>query len=196
MPPWNKKRTLRRTKHSPSHKVRLFVTCHDHGNGEKQETLLLYKIYGFSPTTLLALRHKSKPIGSKEKKLLLPVVISTAMRVPTSSLLQESLATGDLLCCWRDIEPFPVVLHRLLGNMRMEGNEHIISWNNDGKSFTIYEPKEFADKILTRYFKNQTRYKSFQVRKDTKRNACISVPEVAELWETGGMHQFVGLNQC
>jgi hypothetical protein len=64
---------------------------------------------------------------------------------------------------WREVDPFPFILHRMLGEMGNEGNEHIISWNSDGKSFTIHDPKEFAEKILTRYFKNQTRYKSFQV---------------------------------
>lgn len=70
---------------------------------------------------------------------------------------------GEIEYNWRDVDPFPVVLHRMLGEMGKEGNEHIISWNADGKSFTIHDPKEFAEKILTRYFKNQTRYKSFQV---------------------------------
>jgi hypothetical protein len=64
----------------------------------------------------------------------------------------------------REMEAFPVLLHRMLGEMEAEGNGHIISWNPDGKSFTIYQPKVFVDTIMPRWFKNQTRYKSFQVR--------------------------------
>ncbi len=75
-------------------------------------------------------------------------------------------ACGSAVFGLRDMEPFPVILHRMLGEMVKEGTEHIISWNDDGKSFTIHDPKDFADTILTRYFTNQTRYKSFQVRID------------------------------
>jgi hypothetical protein len=65
----------------------------------------------------------------------------------------------------RDGEAFPVLLHKLLDEMEAEENEHIISWNPDGKSFTIHQPKVFGDTIMSRWFKNQTRYKSFQVRR-------------------------------
>lgn len=78
---------------------------------------------------------------------------------------------------WREIDPFPVVLHRMLGEMENEGNEHIISWNDDGKSFAIHDPKVFAEKILTRYFQNQTRYKSFQVRENGKAFMCYNEQE-------------------
>lgn len=86
------------------------------------------------------------------------------MTVAAPTTLQESLniESGDNFSLWRDVEPFPVVLHRMLGEMENEGSEHIISWNDDGLSFAIHKPKEFADTILTRYFRNQTRYKSFQ----------------------------------
>ena len=85
------------------------------------------------------------------------------MRYRPLTLEMSMDQSNGIECNWRDVDPFPVILHRMLGDMSKEGNEHIISWNSDGKSFTIYDSKEFAEKILTRYFKNQTRYKSFQV---------------------------------
>lgn len=85
------------------------------------------------------------------------------MRYSSPSTLLDHPRRSEIEYSWRDVDPFPVMLHRMLGEMGKEGNEHIISWNSDGKSFTIYDPKSFAEKTLTRYFKNQTRYKSFQV---------------------------------
>ena len=63
-----------------------------------------------------------------------------------------------------EMEAFPQRLHKMLGEMEVQGKDHIISWNPDGRSFTIRKPKEFAETIMVQYFKNQTRYKSFQVR--------------------------------
>jgi hypothetical protein len=56
---------------------------------------------------------------------------------------------------------FPIKLHKMLDDVAKEGKEDIVSWNEDGRSFTIKKPHTFAETIMPRYF-NQTRYKSFQ----------------------------------
>lgn len=59
-------------------------------------------------------------------------------------------------------EPFPVRLHKMLEEVvEKQGKEHIISWNPDGRSFTVHQPKVFAQSIMQNHF-NQTKYKSFQ----------------------------------
>jgi len=58
---------------------------------------------------------------------------------------------------------FPLKLHKLLEQLEAEGKQHIIGWNPDGKSFSVFKPKEFASSIMTRHFRRQSKYKSFQV---------------------------------
>jgi hypothetical protein len=58
-------------------------------------------------------------------------------------------------------DPFPMKLHRMLEDMEKKGKQDILSWNEDGLSFSIYQPKVFADTIMRQCFR-QTRYKSFQ----------------------------------
>jgi hypothetical protein len=69
---------------------------------------------------------------------------------------------------WLDLSPndsaapFPVRLHKMLEEVvEKQGKEHIISWNPDGRSFTVHQPKVFAQSIMQKHF-NQTKYKSFQ----------------------------------
>jgi len=67
---------------------------------------------------------------------------------------------------------FPETLHRILddvadGNVGMTTSSssaasEIISWEEMGKGFKIYQPKAFNETILPRYAKRQTRYRSFQ----------------------------------
>ena len=58
-------------------------------------------------------------------------------------------------------EPFPRKLYRMLEEAQVNGNQDVLSWSSDGKSFTIHEPKVFADTLMKAYFR-QTKYKSFQ----------------------------------
>ena len=58
-------------------------------------------------------------------------------------------------------DPFPVKLHSMLDDMERMGNGGIVSWNEDGRSFSVRDPTKFAQKIMRAYF-NQTKYKSFQ----------------------------------
>jgi hypothetical protein len=58
-------------------------------------------------------------------------------------------------------DPFPLKLHKMLEDVEKEGRAWIISWNEDGRSFTVHKPKVFAQSIMQKHF-NQTKYKSFQ----------------------------------
>lgn len=58
-------------------------------------------------------------------------------------------------------EPFPLKLHRLLEAVEHQAQAEILSWDPDGRSFTIFQPKAFAESIMGQYFR-QTKYKSFQ----------------------------------
>lgn len=57
---------------------------------------------------------------------------------------------------------FPLKLHKLLEQLEKDGKNHIIGWNPDGKSFSVFRPKEFAAEIMAKHFRRQSRYKSFQ----------------------------------
>jgi hypothetical protein len=54
--------------------------------------------------------------------------------------------------------PFPVKLYSLL-----ESNDHedIISWQANGRSFIIHNPKQFVESVMPKYFR-QTQFRSFQ----------------------------------
>ncbi|CAJ1967592.1 unnamed protein product [Cylindrotheca closterium] len=58
-------------------------------------------------------------------------------------------------------EPFPLKLHRLLNDVEHTPQAGILAWDPEGRSFTIFQPKEFAESIMGQYFR-QTKYKSFQ----------------------------------
>jgi hypothetical protein len=58
-------------------------------------------------------------------------------------------------------DPFPVKLHSMLDDAEITGNAGIVSWNEDGRSFSVRDSKQFAQKMMQSYF-NQTKYKSFQ----------------------------------
>jgi hypothetical protein len=57
---------------------------------------------------------------------------------------------------------FPMILHQMLEEAESEHNEHIVGWDPDGLSFRIHKPNELAGTIMPRYFKNQTKFRSFQ----------------------------------
>lgn len=58
---------------------------------------------------------------------------------------------------------FPFKLHRLLEDAADQGNEHIVSWLPDGKSFKIHSKEEFEILILPRYYTTSfsPKYRSF-----------------------------------
>jgi len=56
---------------------------------------------------------------------------------------------------------FPWKLHSLLEKAEKEGNDHIISWLPDGKSFKVHKKEEFCNSIMPAYF-NSNKYKTWQ----------------------------------
>lgn len=61
----------------------------------------------------------------------------------------------------RQKRDFPWKLHVMLEDAERENNQHIVSWDNEGKSFKVFKIEEFVNEILPRYF-NQTQFRSFQ----------------------------------
>jgi hypothetical protein len=59
------------------------------------------------------------------------------------------------------ITPFPLKLYRMLEEVENQGNEHIVSWHPDGRSFHVHNTEKFVEVVLPHHFK-QTKYKSFQ----------------------------------
>lgn len=57
--------------------------------------------------------------------------------------------------------PFLWKLHEMLDDVEKTGDDHIVSWLHDGKSFRVHKPKSFVQKIIPYYF-NQSKFKSFQ----------------------------------
>lgn len=58
-------------------------------------------------------------------------------------------------------DPFPLKFHRMLDQVRDEGQESVVSWLCHGRAFKIHKPKVFAATIMPRFF-NQSKYTSFQ----------------------------------
>jgi hypothetical protein len=57
---------------------------------------------------------------------------------------------------------FPWKLHDMLDySDAINGIQHIVSWQDDGRSFKVHKPAKFVDAIMPQFFK-QTKYKSFQ----------------------------------
>ena len=50
----------------------------------------------------------------------------------------------------------------MLEEMATVGDESIVSWQSHGKAFRVHQPSKFASTVMPRYFKQQTKYKSFQ----------------------------------
>jgi hypothetical protein len=84
---------------------------------------------------------------------------ATGVPLPTSKYVTNP---DDLLLLMLPGTSFPSQLHLLLHDAEIQGFSHVVSWLERGTMFKVHKPKEFADRIMPRYFKNQTRYKSFQ----------------------------------
>lgn len=57
---------------------------------------------------------------------------------------------------------FPWLLHSLLEAAAKEGFDHIVSWHDNNASFRVHEPALFVKQVMPRFFKRQSKYKSFQ----------------------------------
>eukprot|EP00536_Pseudo-nitzschia_multiseries_P005704 jgi/Psemu1/99408/gw1.110.25.1 len=49
----------------------------------------------------------------------------------------------------------------MLDRSKIDGNEKIVSWVDNGEAFRVHLPDEFVENIMPHFFK-QTKYKSFQ----------------------------------
>jgi hypothetical protein len=56
---------------------------------------------------------------------------------------------------------FPWKLHDMLDYADANGIQHIVAWQDDGRSFKVHKPAKFVIAIMPQFFK-QTKYKSFQ----------------------------------
>ena len=72
---------------------------------------------------------------------------------PTKDFYESNAILSDI---------FPLKLHKMLSEAKNNGNADIVSWNENGRSFTIHQPELFSSTVMRTYFANQTKYKSFQ----------------------------------
>jgi hypothetical protein len=56
---------------------------------------------------------------------------------------------------------FPWKVHEMLETAEKNGDDHVVSWLPDGRSFRVHERDLFVDGMMKVFF-NQTKYKSFQ----------------------------------
>ena len=68
----------------------------------------------------------------------------TESSIISAASYDKSIAKGGVAC------PFPWRLHEMLEAAEREGLTHLVSWQSHGRSFTVHEPKEFAEQIMCR----------------------------------------------
>ena len=56
---------------------------------------------------------------------------------------------------------FPMKLHTLLDQIKLDGLAHIISWAPHGRAFIIHDKNNFVGDVMPKYFR-QTKITSFQ----------------------------------
>jgi hypothetical protein len=59
-------------------------------------------------------------------------------------------------------DSFPWKLHTMLEQVEKKGDDHIVSWEQDGRALRVHKPKEFVQKILPVYFLHSKKWESFQ----------------------------------
>ena len=69
--------------------------------------------------------------------------------------------------------PFPIKLYQMLEAVEADGNEHIVSWHPDGRTFQVHDPAKFVEDVLPNFFK-QSKYKSFQ--RQVSKNGTFYIP--------------------
>jgi HSF-type DNA-binding len=60
------------------------------------------------------------------------------------------------------IGSFPVKLHRMLAELKAQGRDDIASFLPGGRLFCVHKPAVFVEVVMSKYFKNMTRFSSFQ----------------------------------
>jgi len=93
-----------------------------------------------------------------------PGTSSIPSKAPTTSTADAHRQSQDEHNA-RQLNPnafqFPWKLHDMLDRSSTEGNQHIVSWVDNGDAFRVHVPDAFVENIMSRFFK-QTKYKSFQ----------------------------------
>jgi hypothetical protein len=59
-------------------------------------------------------------------------------------------------------DSFPWKLHDLLAKVAENGQEHIISWEHNGRALKVHNPQAFATDVLPNFFLHSTKWESFQ----------------------------------
>ena len=85
----------------------------------------------------------------------------TAPTVPTLQAKSGDEQVADSGGKAASTESFPEKLHRILQDAEKSGNDDIISFYPDGRSFGIHDNTRFVAEIMPHYF-NTSRYASFQ----------------------------------
>ena len=85
---------------------------------------------------------------------------------------------------------FPRKLRKLLDDAARQGNESIVSWFPHGRSFRVHKPKEFAEKIVGKYF-NHGQYRSFTRQVGKKRSGRTHVLKSRPLSETFPLYSLI-----
>jgi HSF-type DNA-binding len=95
---------------------------------------------------------------SRNRNNLLPVIYNNTQsnNLPNEEVLTPISSAGIALVRSR----FPGKLRQLLDDSERQGNQHIVSWLSHGRAFKVHDPREFASKIVGRYF-NHGNYRSF-----------------------------------
>ena len=84
---------------------------------------------------------------------------SAGEAVPVESLTIANIRNGQNLASSKF--PFLWKLHEMLNDCEKTGDDHIVSWMDEGRSFRVHKPKSFMELIVPHYF-NQSKFKSFQ----------------------------------
>ena len=101
--------------------------------------------------------------ANKGQTVTPPLVPSPSPPDPpsTSTVAAPKAANSDLSSLLSNV-PFPLRLHAMLDDAYHMGFQYIVSWMADGHAFKVHQPDAFVSQVLSTYFNNQTRYKSFQ----------------------------------
>ena len=62
----------------------------------------------------------------------------------------------------RSQESFPWKVHDMLRQVKLNNQEHIVSWDFNGRALKVHDPQAFASEILPAYFLHSTKWESFQ----------------------------------
>jgi hypothetical protein len=64
---------------------------------------------------------------------------------------------------------FPRQVHQMLEDAETQGFDHIVGWQQGGRSFKVYQQDAFAHSTMRIYF-SQTKFKSFQRQRKSNSN--------------------------